>query len=259
MSKCYRTRGPALSLAGAFPQRPAVFSRLSLAKPAPSRFFDHAAHVAGTDCVVIGMGRSSSPSRSRGRFRMMVLPPAEPLFDWESLEDSPSLQTIKDLLATLPDGKLLDSLRRARGKGRNDYPVHVLWGVVVLRVALRHVTTEAVLAEVAATRGCGGSSASSRKPACPGPGTSRGSRRWRWPEVIDCTYEQINQRSPGGARGWPWREAVDCTYYTTFTSGINRPGRGAGVAVRPRDCARQLGSLAARARPERGGGGRPDE
>ena len=57
---------------------------------------------------------------------MMVLHPAKPLFDWESLEDSPSLQTIKDLLAALPDAKLLDSLRRARGKGRNDYPVHVL-------------------------------------------------------------------------------------------------------------------------------------
>ena len=79
---------------------------------------------------------------------MMVLHPAKPLFDWESLEDSPSLQTLKDLLAALPDGKLLDSLRRARGHGRNDYPVHVLWGVVVLRVVLRHVTTEAVLGEL---------------------------------------------------------------------------------------------------------------
>jgi Transposase DDE domain/Transposase domain (DUF772) len=84
---------------------------------------------------------------------MMVLHPAKPLFAWDELEDSPSLQTIKDLLATLPDGKLLDSLRRARGKGRNDYPVHVLWGVIVLRVALRHVTTEAVLAELCRNEG----------------------------------------------------------------------------------------------------------
>jgi hypothetical protein len=83
----------------------------------------------------------------------MVLHPAKPLFDWESLEDSPSLRTIKDLLAALPDAKLLDSLRAARGKGRNDYPVHVLWGVVVLRVALRHVTTEAVLAELRRNEG----------------------------------------------------------------------------------------------------------
>jgi hypothetical protein len=84
---------------------------------------------------------------------MMALHPARPLFDWESLEDSPSLQTIKDLLTALPDGQLLDPLRRARGKGRNDYPVHVLWGVVVLRVALRHITTEAVLAELRRNEG----------------------------------------------------------------------------------------------------------
>jgi hypothetical protein len=84
---------------------------------------------------------------------MMILHPAKPLFAWDELEDSPSLQTIKDLLASLPDGKLLDSLRRARGKGRNDYPVHVLWGVIVLRVALRHVTTEAVLGELRRNEG----------------------------------------------------------------------------------------------------------
>ena len=84
---------------------------------------------------------------------MMILHPAKPLFDWAALEDSPSLQTIKDLLAALPDTQLLDSLRKARGKGRNDYPVHVLWGVVVLRVALRHITTEAMLAELRRNEG----------------------------------------------------------------------------------------------------------
>src|SRR5499427_7420617 len=84
---------------------------------------------------------------------MMVIHAAKPLFAWDCLEDSPSLQTIKELLAVLPDGKLLNSLRFARGKGRNDYPVSVLWGVVVLRVALRHVTTEAVLAELRRNQG----------------------------------------------------------------------------------------------------------
>jgi hypothetical protein len=84
---------------------------------------------------------------------MMVIPAAKPLFAWDELEDSPSLQTIKDLLAALPDARLLDSLRRARGKGRNDYPIHVLWGVLVLRVALRHVTTEAVLGELRRNEG----------------------------------------------------------------------------------------------------------
>src|SRR6516162_1721902 len=49
---------------------------------------------------------------------MMVLHPAQPLFDWDALEDSPSLQTVKDLLA-----------------------------------ALRHVTTEAMLAELRRNEG----------------------------------------------------------------------------------------------------------
>jgi Transposase DDE domain/Transposase domain (DUF772) len=84
---------------------------------------------------------------------MMIIHSAKPLFAWDCLEDSPSLKTIKDLLAAIPDGKLLNSIRAARGKGRNDYPVSVLWAVVVLRVALRHVTTEAVLAELRRNEG----------------------------------------------------------------------------------------------------------
>jgi Transposase DDE domain/Transposase domain (DUF772) len=84
---------------------------------------------------------------------MMIVYAPKPLFAWDCLEDSPSLQTIRDLLAALPDAKLLASLRNARGKGRDDYPVSVLWGVVVLRVALRHITTEAVLAELRRNEG----------------------------------------------------------------------------------------------------------
>src|SRR3954447_1802393 len=84
---------------------------------------------------------------------MMMIHVVKPLFAWDCLEDSPSLQTIKNLLAALPDGKLLGSLRTARGKGRDDYPVSVLWGVVVLRVVLRHITTEAVLAELRRNEG----------------------------------------------------------------------------------------------------------
>ena len=84
---------------------------------------------------------------------MMIIHAAKPLFAWDCLEDSPSLRTIKDLLASLPDGKLLNSLRNARGKGCNDYSVSVLWGVVVLRIALWHITTEAVLAELRRNEG----------------------------------------------------------------------------------------------------------
>jgi hypothetical protein len=72
----------------------------------------------------------------------------QPLFAWDALEDSPSLGTIKRLLAAIPDAALLDSLRQARGHGRDDHPVSVLWGVVLLTIALRHVHFEACLDEL---------------------------------------------------------------------------------------------------------------
>src|SRR5262249_54051425 len=41
----------------------------------------------------------------------------------------------------------LDSLRRARGRGRDDYPVDRLWGVLLFTIALRHTPFESCLAE----------------------------------------------------------------------------------------------------------------
>jgi Transposase DDE domain/Transposase domain (DUF772) len=78
----------------------------------------------------------------------MLIHFTKPLFAWEELDDSPTLADIRQLLAALPDAKLLESLRIARGKGRNDYPVRVLWGVEILRIALRHMYMEDCLAEL---------------------------------------------------------------------------------------------------------------
>jgi hypothetical protein len=73
---------------------------------------------------------------------------SKPLFAWECLEDSPSLKTVKRFLESVPDGPLLEGLRRQRGRGRNDYPVHVLWGVVILTPLLRHTSIESCLGEL---------------------------------------------------------------------------------------------------------------
>ena len=78
----------------------------------------------------------------------MLISITKPLFAWEELEDSPSLATVKRVLAAMPDGKLLAALRDWRGQGRDDYPMGVLWRVFVVRIVLRHVTTEACLAEL---------------------------------------------------------------------------------------------------------------
>lgn len=78
----------------------------------------------------------------------MLIPIAKSLFAWDQLEDSPSIKTIREFLACVPDAALLRGLREHRGRGRNDYPVHVLWGVVLLTIALRHPTFEGCMAEL---------------------------------------------------------------------------------------------------------------
>lgn len=78
----------------------------------------------------------------------MRIQATKPLFAWNDLEDSPSLKTIQHLLDVIPDERLHDSLRTARANGRDDVPVRVAWGVLVLSVALRHQTIEACLAEL---------------------------------------------------------------------------------------------------------------
>lgn len=70
------------------------------------------------------------------------------LFAWDCLEDSPTLKTIQQLLEVIPDDALLDQLEASRGKGRNDYSLRTLWGVLVLSVALRHQNIEACLGEL---------------------------------------------------------------------------------------------------------------
>jgi hypothetical protein len=72
----------------------------------------------------------------------------EPLFAWACLDDCPTLATLRDFLGGIPDQQLRDGLAAARGKGRDDFPVERLWRVVLLTIALRHVSFNACLAEL---------------------------------------------------------------------------------------------------------------
>src|SRR3954470_19486237 len=78
----------------------------------------------------------------------MQLHASDPLFAWARLEDHPELSTLRQLLEVLPDQALLDGLDKARGKGRDDFPVRVLWGTVVFTVALRHPSFASCIAEL---------------------------------------------------------------------------------------------------------------
>jgi hypothetical protein len=97
--------------------------------------------------------RHSYSSPSPRMEATMIIQTTKPLFAWDCLDDSPSLNSIRELLATVPDGKLLAALNHSRGKGRADYPVSVLWGTHLLKIILRHQTTEACLAELQRNEG----------------------------------------------------------------------------------------------------------
>ena len=78
----------------------------------------------------------------------MRITATQPLFAWATLEDSPSLETVRCCLEAIPDASLLQGLRQARGYGSDDYPVSVLWGVAVLTPLLRHPSYDGCLAEL---------------------------------------------------------------------------------------------------------------
>jgi hypothetical protein len=78
----------------------------------------------------------------------MLLHATDPLFAWAKLEDHPHLATLRQLLEVLPDQQLLAGLHQARGRGRDDYPIEHLWGVVLFTIALRHLSVDSCLAEL---------------------------------------------------------------------------------------------------------------
>lgn len=83
-----------------------------------------------------------------GAIAAMRITVTQPLFAWAALEDAPSLETIRRCLEAVADGSLLQGLRHARGRGRDDFPVSVLWGVAVMTPLLRHASYDACLGEV---------------------------------------------------------------------------------------------------------------
>jgi len=83
----------------------------------------------------------------------MRIAPTKPLFAWDCLEDSPALCTVRRFLESVPDGKLIESLRQHRGHGRDDYSVTSQWGVLLLTILLRHTSIESCLGELQRNEG----------------------------------------------------------------------------------------------------------
>ena len=71
-----------------------------------------------------------------------------PLLDWDAFEDPPELKIIQKLLDMLPDEELNHLPRKARGNGRNKYPVLICWRTYNVRFLLNHPSMQACLDEM---------------------------------------------------------------------------------------------------------------
>src|SRR3954449_11011622 len=78
----------------------------------------------------------------------MLIHATRPLFAWSELEDTPRLGTLREVLSSLPDQPVLDSLQKARAHGRDDFPIAVLWGVLLVSILCRHPHIEDCLDEL---------------------------------------------------------------------------------------------------------------
>lgn len=78
----------------------------------------------------------------------MKIHTTKPLFAWDCLETTPVFETVRNFFEALPDAKLLEALHAHRSKGRDDYPIMVLWSVYLLRILFRHPTMTAMLEEL---------------------------------------------------------------------------------------------------------------
>ena len=70
------------------------------------------------------------------------------LFSWKNFHND--VQTLGDLerfklvIETMPDKKLMKTLRLLRGNGRNDYPIEAMWNSILAGIIYEHVSIESL-------------------------------------------------------------------------------------------------------------------
>ena len=69
----------------------------------------------------------------------MAIIPQCSLFVWENdLENLGDLKRLKLVLDSLPDERLMETLEKERGNGRDDYPVRAMWNLIIAMIVFGH-------------------------------------------------------------------------------------------------------------------------
>ena len=64
------------------------------------------------------------------------------LFSWKDFQDDSStlgdLERFKLVMETLPDAKLMQTLKTLRKNGRNDHPIGAIWNSILAGIVFQH-------------------------------------------------------------------------------------------------------------------------
>lgn len=78
----------------------------------------------------------------------MAIIPQKELFGWEEIEELGDLERFLLVIENLPDEELMITLEKQRNKGRNDYPVRVIWNSILAGVVFGHETIASLRREL---------------------------------------------------------------------------------------------------------------
>ena len=70
------------------------------------------------------------------------------LFKWQDINSKSDLDRLKLVLDAIPDESLMKRMEAHRGKGRNDYPVRVMWNVLLAGIVYQHPSIESLRREL---------------------------------------------------------------------------------------------------------------
>ncbi len=78
----------------------------------------------------------------------MAIIPQKQLFGWQEIDELGDLQRLLLLLNYLPDEELMEKLEQERGRGRDDYPVRVVWNSILAGIVYQHSSIESLRREL---------------------------------------------------------------------------------------------------------------
>lgn len=78
----------------------------------------------------------------------MAIIPQMRLFGWKEIEQLGDLERLRLVLEYMPDEELMQKLEKARGLGRNDYPVRGMWNAILAGVVFQHPSIESLRREL---------------------------------------------------------------------------------------------------------------